>query len=524
LQNETMKQIDSFFDPKSVAVVGASRKTFKAGAVIFRNFYINRNRGLFKGELYPVNPSEEEILGLKSYPTLRDIPREVEAAVIVIPAAAVPQAMEDAAAKGVKAVTIISAGFGEIGNHELERRVKEIALNAGIRVLGPNCLGVYDARTGVDMLFLPETKVLLSGEEVVATPRPMPGNISLISQSGAFGAAALDYMAGNEFGVDKFASFGNKMDISEPEMLEYFSHEKETKVILLYAESIEKGREFLEVARRVSHEKPIVALKSGRTASGARAAVSHTGALAGSDKIYDAAFRQAGVIRAKSMESFFDMAKALALQPPAAGRRVVVLTDGGGAGVMTVDECESLGIEITNLPEDLVTKFEEMKRDGTLPSFATNVNPVDLTGSVTSEMFEKSVRVLLDHPQVHGVILIGLHHAPAVREDFVDRVYSVWKISRKPLVFCDIGETEMARELRRRFEKLGVPAYPSPERAAAGMAGLVEYGVFLCHEGRLEAYLEKRWPRPSGGGRGPSPLPGGGGRRRRVPRPSAGRS
>jgi len=523
LKGKIKDQIDSFFNPKSVAVIGASRKTFKAGAVIFRNFYINHTRGLFKGKLYPVNPSEEEILDLKSYPTLRDIPGEVEAAIIVIPAKAVPKAMEDAAAKGVKAVTIISAGFGEIGNQELERKVKKIASGAGIRVLGPNCLGVYDAHSGVDMLFLPETKILLSGEEVVATPRPMPGNISLISQSGAFGAAALDYMAGNEFGVDKFASFGNKIDIGEPEMLEYFFHQTKTKVILLYAESIQKGREFLDVARRVSREKPIVALKSGRTASGARAAVSHTGALAGSDLIYDAAFRQAGVVRAKSMEGFFDIAKALALQPPAAGRRVVVLTDGGGAGVMTVDECELLGVEITNLPEDLAAAFEEMKKDGTLPSFATNVNPVDLTGSVTSEMFEKSVEVLLDHPQVDGVILIGLHHAPAVREDFVDRVHGVWKKHRKPLVFCDIGETEMARDLRRRSEKLGVPAYPSPERAAAAMAGLVHYGAFLRDQGCLEAYLDKRWPKPTARGRGPSPQLGPGGRRRQVPPPSGDR-
>lgn len=492
MQDGIIEQIDSFFDPESVAVVGASRKAFKAGAVIFRNFYINRTRGLFKGELYPVNPSEEQILGLECYPTLRDIPGEVESAIIVIPAKAVPKVMEDAAAKGVKAVTIISAGFSEIGDHELEQRVKEIALNAGIRVLGPNCLGVYDAYTGVDMPFLPETKVLLSGDEVVATPRPMPGYISLVSQSGAFGAAALDYMTGSELGVDKFASFGNKIDIGETEMLEYFLRETKTKVMLLYAESIEKGREFLEVAKRVSREKPIVVFKSGRTASGARAALSHTGALAGSDRIYDAAFRQAGVVRARSMEAFFDMAKALALQPPAAGRGIVVLTDAGGPGVMTVDECESLGVEIARLPEDLAAQFEEMKKDGTLPSFATNVNPVDLTGSVTSEMFEKSVEVLLDHPQVHGVIFIGLHHVPAVREDFVDRVHSVWKKHRKPLVYCDIGETEMARELRRRFEKLGVPAYPSPERAAVAMVGLVRYGVFLQEEGCLEAYLQKR--------------------------------
>lgn len=197
-------------------------------------------------------------------------------------------------------------GSGEIGNHELENQVVAIAKKAGIRVLGPNCLGAYDSRKGVDMLFLPETKVLTTGDEVVATPRPIPGDIAIVTQSGAFGVAALDYLTGRQIGVSKFVSFGNKCDVTETEMLHYLLYDNETKAILLYVEDIKSGREFLEIARKVAQKKPIVALKSGRTDAGARAAASHTGAMAGSDRIYDAVFEQTGVFRAKDMEEFFD--------------------------------------------------------------------------------------------------------------------------------------------------------------------------------------------------------------------------
>ncbi len=485
-----------FFEPSSVAVVGASRKIMKAGHVIFKNFVDNKRRGIFKGELYPINPHEKTILGYMCYPSITEIDDEIELVVIVVPAKVVPQVMKESAAKGVKAAVIISAGFSEVGNHDLEEEVKTIAKNAGIRVLGPNCLGVYDSQTGVDMLFLPETKILTTGEEVVGTPRPMSGNIAIITQSGAFGAAALDYLAGKQLGISKFVSFGNKCDVAEPEMFNYLLQDKRTRLILFYAESIDAGREFMEIAKKVTRRKPIIAIKSGKTVAGARAAASHTGSMAGSDKIYDSAFRQVGVLRARDMEEFFDMGKALAFQPPAAGKNVAVITDAGGPGIMAVDECVANGLNVQKLSEESIQKFEKLKREGKIPSFATNLNPVDLTGSATSEMFEYGTKILLEDSEIDGVIVLGMHHLPALQEDFVDLVAGLVKKYTKPVVVCDIGETEMALHIRSRFDKLGVPSYFSPEDAARGMAALVKYGCQLKKKGHFEDYLATFFQNP----------------------------
>ena len=485
-----IKQMGTFFNPKSVAVVGASKKIYKAGHVIFKNFAENKRRGVFKGELYPVNPHETHILGYKTYPSLAKIHEEIELVVIVVPAVAVLSVMKDAAAKSVKVAVIITAGFSEIGKTELENAVVSVANEANIRILGPNCLGVYDISTGVDMLFLPETKVLTTGDEFIATPRPMAGHLAMITQSGAFGVAALDYLSGMQMGVSKFVSFGNKCDVAEAEMLEYFLHDDETWVILLYAEAIEAGREFMKAAEKVTKRKPIVALKSGRTKAGARAAASHTGAIAGSDKIYDAAFAQVGVIRVKDMEEFFDVGKAFTFQPPAAGNSIGILTDAGGPSVMAVDECELRGLMVKTLSDEVLEKFEKLKREGGLPKFATHLNPVDITGSATSEMFELSARILLDAPEVDGLIVLGLHHTPALQEDFVDRIANLAKSYTKPVVACDIGETEMALFIRSRFEKLGIPAYSTPEDAARAMTALVYYGEYLRKIDYFDDYLE----------------------------------
>jgi len=480
-----------FFNPNSVAVVGASKKIMKAGHVIFKNFVDNKRRGVFKGELYPVNPHEDYILGYKCYPSLTEIIGEVELVVIAVPARFVPKVMEDAAKKKVKAAAIISGGFGEVGNHELEKRVKTIVKKAGIRVLGPNCLGVYDSKTGVDMLFLPETKILTTGDEVVATPRPMPGPIAIVTQSGAFGVAALDYLAGRQLGLSKFVSFGNKIDVTESEMLEYLLHDEQTRVILLYTEGIEAGREFMRVARKVTVEKPIVALKSGKTEAGIRAALSHTGAIAGSDQIYDSVFMQVGVLRVKDMEEFFDVGKALAFQPPATGKNVAIITSAGGPAIMAADECESGGLRVKRFSKETIEKFEALKKAGKIPSFATNLNPLDLTGSVTSEMFVEGMKILLEDPEIHSIIVIGLHHAPALQEDFVDRIAGLVKDYTKPVVACDIGETEMALYIRFRFDKQGIPAYPSPEDAARAVVALTGYGEFLKKTGNFERYIKK---------------------------------
>jgi len=485
-----IKQLDAFFKPKSVAVVGATKRINKAGHVIFKNFVENKRRGVFEGEVFPVNPNEDSILGFTCYPTLTKIPGKLELVVIVVPANIVPKIMEDAASKKVKVAVIISSGFSEIGNHTLENKIVATAKKAGIRVLGPNCLGVYDTRTGVDMLFLPETKILTTGDEVVATPRPLKGDIAIVTQSGAFGVSALDYLTGRQIGVSKFVSFGNKCDVDEAEMLHYLLYDDETKVILLYVEDIKSGREFIKVAQHVTKKKPIVALKAGRTEAGARAAASHTGAMAGSDKIYDAVFAQTGILRAKDMEEFFDAGKALAMQPPADGDNVGIITDAGGPGIMAVDECELKGLTVKRFSENTIQKFERLKKEGKLPKFATNSNPVDVTGSATSEMFEYATEILFQDPEIHGIILLGLHHTPALQEDYIDKVAKVASKYNKPIVACDIGETEMALHTRFRFDKLGIPAYSSPEDAARAMNALVKYGLYLKKNGCLQDYVK----------------------------------
>ncbi|MDH5267678.1 MAG: CoA-binding protein, partial [Candidatus Bathyarchaeota archaeon] len=235
---------------------------------------------------------------------------------------------------------------------------------------------------------------------------------------------------------------------------------------------------------------PIVALKSGSSKAGARAAVSHTGAIAGSDKIYDAAFMQTGVIRIRDMDELFHVGKALAIQPPATGKNIAVLTDAGGPGIMAVDECESRGLNVKEFSDKTIQKLEELKEEGKIPAFATNLNPLDLTGSATSEMFEYGAKILFEDPEIHGIVVIGLHQVPALQEDFVDRIASVSKNYNKPVVACDIGETEMALYIRSRFDKLGIPAYSSPEDAARAMIALVQYGSYLKKNGYLERHLE----------------------------------
>lgn len=487
--NQHVDQIGVFFNPSSIAVVGASRNVHKAGHVVFKNFSESKMRGIFKGDLYAINPNETSVMSYRCYPSLVDVIGPIDVVVVVVPAQFVPQVMREAASKKVKAAAIISAGFREVGNVALEDEVKSIARSANMRLLGPNCLGVYDSRSGVDMLFLPETKILQNGNEVVVTPRPVPGNLAIITQSGAFGLSALDYLTGREMGVSKFVSFGNRADVNEPELLAYLAEDKETEVILLYVEGIAAGREFLHVAKEVTRRKPIIALKAGRTSSGARAAVSHTGALSGTDKIYDAAFAQGGIIRARDMDDFFHIAKAFSTQHPPEGDGIAILTDAGGPGVMAADECDARGVSIRKLSDSTIQKFEEMKQQGKIPKFAATLNPVDLTGSASSEMFELATKILLEAPEVHSLIVIGLHHVPGLDENYVDKISNTASQYQKPVVACDIGETEMAMYVRSRFEKMGIPCYSSPEDAARSLVALIKYGLYLKTHDCYASYL-----------------------------------
>lgn len=480
------EQIRPFFEPSSIAVVGASRYANKAGHVIFKNLAVNKRRGLLKAELYAVNPKVRMLLGFPCYPSLRKVPGPVELVVIVVPAKFVPDVMRDAARKEAKAIIIISSGFSEVGKHELEEEVVRIGRDAGMRILGPNCIGVFDPITGVDTLFLPETKVLTTGEEYVAAPRPMPGHVAFLTQSGAFGAAALDYMTGTQMGVSRFVSFGNRCDVDEADMLEFLKEDERTRVIIMYLESVKNGRRFMDVAKEVTKRKPVVALKAGRTGAGARAARSHTGSIAGVDEIYDAAFAQCGIVRVRGMEQLFDVGKALSMQPPARGPNIAVITDAGGPGIMAVDECVLRGLRVPELSEESKAKLRRLMEKGIIPPFAAIGNPIDLTGSATDDMYVEALKVVLEDPDIHGVIIMGLHHVPALTEAYVDRVAELAKEADKPVLACDIGETELAIYMRRRFDKLGIPAFESPEDVATAMAALVAYGRYLKKEGVLK--------------------------------------
>ena len=487
-----IEQMKSFFEPKSIAVVGASTHIMKAGHIIFRNFVQNKRANIFSGELYAINPNEDFILGYRCYPSLsKTAAEEIELVVIVVPAEYVPSILRETHLKRTKAAIIISGGFSEIGNHLLEEEVKSIAKKEGIRTLGPNCLGVFDPHTGVDTLFLPETKTSITGKDMIATPRPKMGKMAVVTQSGAFGVASLDYLAGRRLGISKFVSFGNRIDIDETDLLQYFMADEKSDVILLYLEAIRKGERFMEIAGEVTKVKPIVVLKSGKTVAGAKAAISHTGSIAGSDQVYNAAFEQTGVIRAGDMEEFFGISKAFLFQPPTFGNNVAIVTDAGGPSIMASDECELRGLKIQDLSEESLCELEKMRDIGEIPKFASISNPIDLTGSVTSEMFEHTVRVVFDDSKINAVIFLGLHHVPGLQEDFVDRVASVSRRFLKPIVSCDIGETEMALYIRSRFEKLGIPSYSSPEDAAMAIAALYNYGLYLKKKNCFDTYLEK---------------------------------
>jgi acyl-CoA synthetase (NDP forming) len=286
-------------------------------------------------------------------------------------------------------------------------------------------------------------------------------------------------MAGHGIGVRCFVSLGNRCDVAEHELLLYFANDKKTKVNLLYIEGIGKGREFFEASKEVTKLKPIVALKAGRTGAGARAVSSHTAALSGVDQIYGAVFKQSRIVRAMNPEELFDMGRALNLQPPALGKKVAILTNGGGPGIVATDTCEESGLLVAKLSDGIVNKFEDLKKKGELLPIMANSNPVDLTALATSDMYVKALRILLDHKEIDGALVITLPQTPSILDDVIEKVTNVAKEQTKPVVACVMGGTEMAEEFRVRFEKNGVPSYSMPDRAARALYSLMEYGVYL---------------------------------------------
>ena len=472
------QELEVFFFPRSVAIVGASRDPSKVGYQILYNMKMR-----YRGRIYPVNPRAEEIMGLKCYPRVSDIPDDVDLAVIAVPAQVVPQVVEDCGVKGVRGVIVISAGFKEVGNVELENRVVEIARKYGMRLIGPNCVGVYVPKSGINTTFLNPQRMGF----------PEHGSIAFISQSGAFGVAVLDWAAMRGIGLSKFVSLGNKADVDEAELLDYLVEDPDTRVITMYIEGIEpgKGRQFMEALRRTTPRKPVVVLKSGRTEAGARAVASHTGSLAGADRVYDAVFKQTGVIRAMGMEDLFDMAIALSLQPPAKGRRVGILTVGGGSGVMATDACCDLGLEVPRLSDETVEKLRKV-----LLPIASPYNPVDVSGSARDEHLLESDEILMKSGEVDIIIWIPYFMVPGISEQIVEKfIERVRKVNREletpiPIVGAATGG-EYTWRLASKAEKMGIPMYISVERAALAAWSLAKFGEWLKARGTFEEYIER---------------------------------
>ena len=455
--------IEAFFNPRSVAIIGATPKEGKVGRVIVENF-----KRRFKGKIYPINPKYNEILGLKCYPSVKDAPENIDLAVIVVPAPIVPRVLRDCGEKGVKATIIISGGFRETGTEEgrrLEEEVVKIARDYGIRVIGPNCIGIYDNWSGVDTFFLPDKKM----------KRPPRGGISFISQSGAFASALLDWMAYNDIGVSRAISYGNKIDVDDVDLVEYLGRDDKTRLIIMYIEGIKDGRGklFMEKIREVVKNKPVIVYKAGKTARGSKAAASHTAALAGNYDIYHAAFKQVGIVEAESFDEIGDFAKILLTQPLMKGNRVFVVTDAGGIGVMLTDALTKQGFELPVTPDDLKKELREV-----LPPHCIVENPIDLTGDADDERFKVVLEKVLPKPYVDAVVLGALPQIPGMTHRFIDYVVDVWNKYRKPLLVIDIGSEE-AVKFKVELENRGIPVYESPERAARALKALYIYSKYV---------------------------------------------
>ncbi len=449
--------LEKFFSPKSIAVIGASRKPGKVGYAILENL-----KNSFSGELYPVNPFATEILGLKAYSCVKDIEEKVDLAIIAVKAELVEEILKNCAKKGVKNVIIISSGFKEVGNLEAEEKIKKLAKKHGIRVLGPNCIGVFDAYSGVDTLFSDPKRV----------KKPHKGYVGFISQSGALGLALMDAYAEMGVGLSKFVSMGNKADVDEIELLKFFGKDPSIRVVSMYIESISDGKAFMKVAKDVVKNKPVVCLKAGRTEKGVKAVLSHTGSIAGSYEVYRAAFRQCGIIEAQDLEELIDFTKVFASQPSLKRNRIAIVTNGGGFGIISSDQGEVEGMEIAEFEKSTFKKLKEI-----LPKHAVANNPVDLTGDADSERYRAVLEAVFRDKNVDGVCIICLMQLAPLDEGIVN-VLEECKLYGKPFTVC-IGGSRYSTEIARELQKEGILVYPTPHRAVKALRVLYEYGKIL---------------------------------------------
>ncbi|WP_062430185.1 acetate--CoA ligase family protein [Herbidospora daliensis] len=440
-REEILAKMNRIFHPRAVAVIGASGETGKIGNSVMRNL-IN---GGFRGNIYPINPKSSEILGLPAYPSIADVPGEIDVAVFAIPAAFVPAALEAAGEKGVAGAIMIPSGFAETGNVEGQQEVVEIARKHGVRMLGPNIYGYY---------YTPENLCA-----TFCTPYDVRGNVALTSQSGGIGMAILGFSRTTRMGVSAIVGVGNKADVDEDDLLTFFEQDDNTKCVAMHLEDLKDGRGFVEAVQRVVKEKPVIVLKAGRTSAGAKAAGSHTGALAGDDKVYDDILRHAGVVRAPGLNDMLEYARSLPIMPTPQGENVVIITGAGGSGVLLSDACVDNGLTLMEIPPDLDEAFRAY-----IPPFGAAGNPIDITGGEPPSTYENTLRLGLTDPRIHALVL-GYWHTivtpPMVFAELVARVVAEERAkgNHKPVVASLAGDTEVEEACEYLFDH-GVVAYP----------------------------------------------------------------
>ena len=473
--------LDAVLRPRSVAVIGASRERGTIGAELFHNLIAHG----FAGVVYPVNPRAPVVQSVRAYPDLAQLPGPVDLALIAVPAAQVLEAVRACAAHGVQGVVVISAGFKEVGDEGAarERELVEVVRAHGMRLVGPNCLGVVNTEPAVRL------------DATFAPVFPPPGMVAFSSQSGALGLAILETATQLNLGISHFVSIGNKADVSSNDLIEYWERDPGTAVILLYLESFGNPRRFTRIARRVARRKPIAIVKSGRTRAGMRAAMSHTGSLAGTDKAVDALCVQSGVIRTDTIEELFDVAMLVAHQPIPRGRRVGIVTNAGGPGIMASDACESHRLEVPELGEATLEGLRAF-----LPREAGIRNPVDMIASARPESFERAVHLVADDPGIDAVLVIYVPPIVTQPEEVAQAIVrgaeaaghaaAARGVPAKPVLACFMGSHGVPDALRSLSES-NVPSYTFPESAAIALARAADYGVWLAKpEGRIPALGE----------------------------------
>ena len=497
--------IKSLFEPRSIAVVGVSNDQSKLASIVFSNLLRNHGEGILKASVYPLNPSHASIGDQKCYPSLDSLPEVPELVVVAVPASLAVSVVKDAARAGARAALVITGGFAEAGKKDLEQEMWAAAKKRGMRILGPNTIGLLDTSSGVDSLFLPATKKLETGREVVSLLKPFKGGVVVITQSGHLGEIVSEELAANGVGLRALVGTGNQLDVSVEDIIGYFADDYLTKVIAIYLEGIKNGRRFISAASAAARNKPVIVFKMGKTRAGALAALTHTASLVGDYEVYKAAFREAGVVEAESLQELVDYCVTFSFLHQRPGRRLLISTNAGGVGAVAADEAERDGLDIRSLSRETAKAVRSCLGKASFASTMTLSNPLDLTATVTTESFAKATEKALASPDFDMAVVLPTHQTPAIGADISEQMAESILRTSKPACVCVMGSAELAKMIHEDFLRRGIPSFPTPERAVRALAALSSYPVLRSGSRRPSAVSTSDRARFITGANGPLP-------------------